>query len=510
MKKMSKKSKKKREKGRIRPPVVAVLGHVDHGKTTLLDKIRKTNVVSTEEGGITQEIGAWRVELGDKKRSITFIDTPGHEAFSKMRERGGRVADMAVLVVAADDGVMPQTVESIKHIKKAGIPFVVAISKMDLEKANADRVRKGFSKHNVLVEEMGGDVVCVEVSAKTGKGIEELLEMIFLVAEMEGLKYEPEKKLEGVVIESEMDKKRGILASVLIKKGVLKQGEEIVVEGKEARVRAMFNDRGERVEEAGPSIPVMILGFKKIPQVGAVVRKKGEEDKLETGERRLEERKERGEFSEEDLLEKLMEKKEKKFKLIVKTDTAGSLEAVIEGLPDKCEVIFKGAGEVVEKDVNLAKASKAIIVGFKVGVNKNAGELARTEGVLIKTYGIIYKLLEEIEEVVRVLEKPVEKEEILGKAEIKADFSNPAHRIAGCKVIEGKIAKTDKIKILRGKKEIGKTNIGSIRKVKEDVDRVDKNDECGIVFDPEVDFRVGDMVVSYRELRKKEKIANLV
>jgi len=502
---MVKRKKGKPEKKKFGPPVVAVLGHVDHGKTSLLDKIRKTDVVSLEEGGVTQKIGAWRVKLEKGDNWITFIDTPGHEAFSKMRARGGKVADMAVLVIAADDSVKPQTVESIKHIIKAKIPFLVAINKIDLAAAKPEKVKKDLVKHDVLVEGMGGDIVCVEVSAKTGQGIKELLEMILLLAQMKDLKYEPEGEFEGVVIESGVDKKRGVMAAVLVKRGTLKIGDEVEVERVKGKIRAMFSEVGKQEKMVGPAVAVEVLGFARVPQIGGVVKKT---ERIKGKKKKDDEVKKIGgeEKKEEDLMVELMIEKKKKLNLIVKADTAGSLEAVIEGLPEKTEVVFGGVGEISEKDIYLAKTSGAVIVGFRVGVNNSAKRLARVEQVTVKTYGIIYKLFEEMEEVIKILEQPEKMEEILGKAEILADFSNPTHRIAGCKIIEGKIAKSDKIRILRKDKEIGKTGVGSLRKVKESVDRVNKGDEFGIVFSSKVDFQVGDMVISYREKRRKDRI----
>ncbi len=463
-----------------RPPIVVVMGHVDHGKTTLLDYIRKTNLAAREAGQITQHIGAYQAALGNKK--ITFIDTPGHEAFEKMRSRGARVADLAVLVVAADDGVMPQTKEAIRHIKEAKIPLIVAVNKTDLPGLNLEKIKKQLVKEDVLLEGYGGDVVSLPVSAKTGKGVKELLEMISLVAEMEKITGDAHGALEAVVIESELDRNRGPVASVLVKNGTIRQGDNIFVENIKGKVRAMINDKGERLKEALPGTPVAILGLEKVPAVGAVLTNVGttkEEaaagsagpTKALTG----------------DLL-----------KIILKADVAGTLEAIIASLPqEKLQIINSGMGDIGEADILLAKTTGAIVIGFNVRLSASAAKLAETENVKVKTYQIIYELLKELKDVMEVLGKPPE-EESLGKAEIIAEFPTEKNKIAGCKVIEGRLALGDKVKILHLEKELGRAMIKSLRKQKEAVPKAELGQECGIILEPQLDFNIGDIVISER------------
>jgi len=496
---MAKKKKKVGEKMEFRPPVVAVLGHVDHGKTSLLDKIRQTDVAGSEHGGITQKTGASKVNVDDKGW-ITFIDTPGHEAFSAMRARGGRVADIVVLVIAANDSVKPQTVESIEHIKKAGIPFIVAINKMDLEGANVDKVKKDLAKHDVLVEGMGGEVVVVEVSAKTGKGVKELLEMILLIAQMEKKKYDPEGELEGVVIESSSDKFKGVVATILVKRGSLRVGDDVEVEGVEGRIKAMVDEKGEREKRVGPAIAVEVLGFSEVPEIGGLVQRKGEKGKrrsfLEVEKVEVEKEGDMG-------VSDFFKTEEKKLKMILKAESVGCLEAVKGGLGERIEVISEGVGEITEKDIAMAKTSGGIVVGFNVKVAKNAEKMAKAEEVVVQTYKIIYKLFEEMEEVVGLLDMPDKVEEELGRAKIVAVFESESKNIAGCKVEEGKVAISDKIKIMRKDEEVARTGLESIRKVKDRTDRVDKGDECGIIFKEDVDFQIGDVVVSYKILKRR-------
>lgn len=479
--------KEKTQTKTLRPPVVAVLGHVDHGKTSLLDKIRKTKVAEKEFGGITQHIGAYQIEF--KGRKITFIDTPGHEAFSKMRSRGAQATDIALLVVAADDGVMPQTKESIAHIKAAKVPLIVAINKIDLASADVQKVKQQLAQNEVMVEEYGGDVVSVPLSAKTGEGIDELLEMINLVADMQELKADLETEAEGVIIESRLDRFKGPVASVLVKKGILRVGDHLVVGEIGGKVKLMINDSGQPIKEALPSTPVEILGLEKVPRVGDVFRKT---QLLPTKAEKLSPEKRKFEFKVE----------EKQFRLILKTDAEGSLESIvaaIEKIPTDLEIkfILKETGDINESDVLLASSAKAILVGFNVKVSPNASRLAQEEKVLVRVYNIIYELLDELKEVIEG-KVEINKEEIIGKAKIIALFGGGEGRIAGCRILEGAVSVGDKVRIIRGENEIGKAKVKSLRKVKEFINRVKASEECGMMLDPGIDFSVGDIIESYR------------
>jgi len=480
---------------------VAVLGHIDHGKTTLLDKIRQTNIVATEAGGITQHIGAYQVsvkesppkagpplaEKGQGIKKITFIDTPGHAAFSQMRSRGAKVADLVVLVVAADEGFKLQTGESLKHIKAAKTPYLVAINKIDLPNIDIKKVKKELAKNGIVVESERGKIVAVPVSAKTGKGTDELLEMILLLAEMAELKGSPQRELEAVVIESRLDRARGPLATILIRDGSLKVGDQIRIETVGAKIRAMFDETGRKVEVAGPSKPVEILGFEEVPAIGGMVeRTNGKPATLKT---RKEKKK---------VIDTTEDTEEKKLKIILKTDVAGTLEAILTSLPENLKVIYSGVGNVTESDVLLASATVAEVIGFRVKIPGGVKKLAQVEKVKIKTYQVIYELLEEIEEGVLKMMEPTIDEEILGLAEIIAEFEAKKQRIAGCKVYEGRIAKKDKLHLKRGEEIVGNCRIKSMRRGKEDISRAKKGDEFGAILDPSLDFTIGDVLVSYR------------
>ena len=458
------------------------MGHIDHGKTTLLDKIRKTHLVDKEFGGITQHIGAYQIEHQDKQ--ITFIDTPGHVAFSKMRARGAEVTDLVVLVIAADDGVMPQTKESLKHVRSAKVPFLVAINKMDLPQANPKMVKEQLQKEGVLVEGLGGDVVCVEISAKTGKGIDELLEMILLSAEMEELKADPNGPLEAVIIESKLDSRRGPLSTVLVKSGTLRIGEEIRVEDSLGKVKAMFNENGKRVKVAGPSKPVEVLGFKEVPKVGsAVVRMDGKPAITEGTEVRKK-------------TVDITEDTEKKLKIVLKSDVQGTLEAIVGNLPGEVQVIFQAVGDVNESDVLLAATTGAEIIGFNVRITSAIKKLAKTEKVKTKSYNVIYELLDDIKKQVT---KPEISEEILGEAEIIAEFEIKKERIAGCRVKKGKIGKTDKLRLKRGEEIIGDLKIKSMKRKKEDITEAKTGTEFGAVFISPLDFKIGDVIIAHKK-----------
>ncbi|MBI4036448.1 translation initiation factor IF-2 [Candidatus Daviesbacteria bacterium] len=477
-----------------RPPIVTILGHVDHGKTTLLDFIRKSSVAAKEHGGITQHIGAYQVEHDGKL--ITFIDTPGHAAFEKMRSRGAKVADIAVLVVAVDDGVMPQTIEAIKHIQEAKVPMIVAINKTDLPginvKVQLEKIKKQLSDQKVLAEEYGGDVPIISLSAKTGEGVDKLLEMISLLAELHELKSESDIAPSGVVIEANLDKSRGPLATLLIRNGTLKKGIQIIVGGVKGKIKGMFDFNGKSIEAAGPSTPVEVLGLESVPGVGATL---GQEMEQES----------RMKQQELSLLEKLKAGESKTLKVIIKADKQGSLEAIVHSL-DKInknakliEVISSGTGDILEGDVKLASSVGAIIIGFNVKVVPTAVKMAETEHVLIRTYNIIYELLSELEDVLEGMFKVGQVEEILGKANIIAEFPfGKSERVLGCRVIEGVISKGSKIRVKRDEEVVGESKLKSLRVVKDEVQKAEKGQDCGMLFDPAIDFQIGDTVESFR------------
>jgi len=473
-------------------PVVTIMGHVDHGKTTLLDYIRKSKIAEKEYGGITQHISAYQIEY--KGKPITFIDTPGHEAFSAMRARGANVTDIAILVVAADDGVMPQTKESIAHIKAANIPMIVAINKIDVPGANIDRVKKGLAENNVLVEDYGGDVVAVEVSAKTGQGVDELLEMVNLVAEIAELKDKSSEPFEAVVIESSLDKFRGPLASIIIKKGRLKIGDEVESQSCTGKIKAMFDSNGKQVKQAVVSQPVEILGLTKVPTVGEILRLKGQIEKETTT-------KEKTSLKQTRLsrLNVLGKPEVTEINLIIKADVAGSLEAIINSLlklgdeNHKVNIVHKETGEINESDVLLAASTKSIILGFNVKVSKRAEVLAEEEKVLIRSFKVIYELLDELKE---GLEHLVEskKDKILGKGEVIAEFNTSFGRIAGIRVVEGRLSKNDRVKIFRNGEEIFTTRIKSLRHKQEEINTAKEKEECGVLLEKSENFAAGDII----------------
>ncbi|MBI2599703.1 translation initiation factor IF-2 [Candidatus Daviesbacteria bacterium] len=475
-----------------RSPIVTILGHVDHGKTTLLDFIRKSNVAAREHGGITQHIGAYQITHDNKL--ITFIDTPGHAAFEKMRSRGARVADIAILVVAIDDGIMPQTVEAINHIQGAKVPMIVAINKIDLPGVNAkvqmEKIKKQLSDKGILIEEYGGDVPIVPISAKTGEGVDKLLEIIQLVSELHELKGNPNIEPVGVVIESTLDKFKGPIATILVRNGTLKKGDQIALAGVKSKVRGLFDFNGRVLNEAGPSTPVEVLGLEQVPPVGAVL---GEEPEAKKADRV------------QSLVNRLKHGETKTLKAIIKADKQGSLEAIQASL-DKFNIekkvvdyIFTGIGDIGEENIKLAATVGAIVIGFNVKVAPTAQKLAENEHVLIRTYNIIYELLEDVEEVVNTLLEVGQLEEVLGKAEILAEFPHGKNeKIAGCRMEEGIIAKGQKLRVVRDGENVGETKLKSLKKVKEEVNKVEKGNDCGMLFDPPIDFAVGDKVESFR------------
>ncbi len=467
-----------------KPPVVTIMGHVDHGKTSLLDYIRKTKLVAKEFGEITQATSAYQIKFKGEK--ITFIDTPGHAAFSKMRGRGARVADIVVLVVSATDGVMPQTKESLKIIKEAKVPFVVAINKIDLPEASVDKVKAQLAENEVFVEGYGGNVVAVPISAKTGEGVDQLLEMILLTAELEGLKADPEGKLEAEIIESKADKFCGPVASLIIKNGNLKRGDQILADGIFGKVKMLKDEWGRLVEVAYPGDPVLILGFSSLPQVGSIV---VPADSLSSAAplppiKRLSSAREPGE-------------EEARLKIILKADVLGSLEALSNCLPAEVQVMEKGVGEISESDVLLAKTMGVDIYAFNLSPDSNIQKLAETEKVEIKTFRIIYDLLKEIEErILKILEPTIDRK-ILGRAEIIAIFEMKGEKIAGSRVLEGKINKNQPVILERDGKILAETKIGSLKQQKQDINEATPGMEFGAVFSAKVDFKVGDVILSY-------------
>ena len=505
--KTSQSAKVKSLSSQSRPPVVTVLGHIDHGKTTLLDFIRKENIAQKEAGGITQHIGAYQasVKIGKEEKLITFIDTPGHEAFFQMRSRGANVADIAILVISAKDGVMPQTKESIAYIKKAKIPLLVAINKIDVFSNKSERkvavikIEKQLKKLDIVVEKEGGEVVCVLISAKTGENVEDLLEMLVLLFEMKGAKAEKDAPFQGVVIDSHVDRQKGILATVLVREGNLKIRDEIQTGNVQGKVKALFDEYGKQVKVAGSSKPVQVLGFVKAPSTGSIVRTQTRLDL--TDKARQETQKGDAEDTERKTSKKTLKKglipgeKGDRLKVILKTDTLGTKEAILAAFDEKIEVVSSGIGDISESDVFLAKTSETPILGFKVNILPEIKKLAQNEEVKIKTYQIIYRLLEEIDEIMKFL-KEGKKEKLLGKGEIIAQFEMKKNKIAGVRILEGRMARGDKIKVLRGEEEVGQGRITTLRQGKDDVTKVEMGEECGIGFSKKLDFKVEDVVKS--------------
>lgn len=466
-------------------PVVSVLGHVDHGKTTLLDAIRKSNVAGREHGGITQKIGASSIEINHdgKNRKITFVDTPGHETFANMRSRGAQVADIAILVVSAVDGVMPQTKESIQLILAAGIPYIVAFTKSDLPDKNIDKIKQQLSQSNVLVEGYGGDVPTIEVSAKTNTNVKELLDLVLLLFEMrEGSGAHPtvEGPLKAVVIESRLDPKVGAKASVVVKNGTLKVKDEIVAENVTGKVRALISDTGENVQEVHAGDAAEILGFEKVPPVGSVVKRKGEAEPIQA----------------ESQASGSTAVREGSLALMLCADTQGALEAIIAAIPEGIQVMRQKTGEISEADVLYAKSVGAIILSFNIKIRPDIINLARTEKVLVKNYTIIYELLDELKDVMEG-KRLAEMEQIYGVAQIQATFPFDKSTVLGLKVIDGRVAKGDKIRVMRDEEAIGESHIVSVRQGKESTSKVEAPQECGILISPLLDFQVGDVILSH-------------
>ncbi len=501
---------------RPRAPVVTIMGHVDHGKTSLLDYIRKSNIIAGEFGGITQHIGAYEVLL--PKGRITFLDTPGHEAFTAMRARGAQVTDIVVLVIAADDAVMPQTVEAVDHAKAAGVPILVAINKMDLPNADPEPIKHQISKYGLVPEEWGGKTVVCEISAKTGKGVDHLLEMILLQAEMLELKADPYKNATGIVIESRLDRGRGPIATVLIQKGTLKIGDIFVTGSHYGRVRAMLDERGNYLKEAGPSTPVQVLGSSGVPQAGdSFMVTETEQEAREISNRRARLKREQEYRSLEraalgSIYDQIAEGKAKELKLIIKGDVDGSVEALsdtLERIPAqevKLRVIHTGVGAINESDVLLAIASKGVIIGFHVHPDFRAREIAQREKVVIKLYDIIYDAEKEIKNLLEGLLEPEKQEQISGVSEVRNVFKiSKVGQVAGVYVQSGSIKRADRVRIIRDGKGIYEGNISSLKRFKEDVKEVSTGFECGIRIENFNDLKVGDVLEAYQitELARK-------
>jgi translation initiation factor IF-2 len=491
-----------------RPPVVTIMGHVDHGKTTLLDQIRNSNVTAGEAGGITQHIGAYQVEVNGKK--ITFLDTPGHAAFTTMRARGAQVTDITILVVAADDGVMPQTIEAVNHAKAANVPIIVAVNKMDKPSANPDRVKQQLMEHGLVPEEWGGDTVFVPVSALTGDGIDDLLEMVLLVAEVQELKANPNKRARGVVIEAELDKGRGAVATVLVQNGTLKVGDGVVAGNYFGKIRAMINDRGRRIKSASPSTPVEILGLPDVPSPGDQFmvfedEKKGRaiaEKRMQ--KQREEERGVSSRVSLDDLFKQIKQGEVKDLNIIIKADVQGSAEALkgalekidVEGV--RVKIIHSGVGAITESDIILASASNAIVIGFNVRPEPNARSTAEQEKVDIRLHRVIYNVIEEIEAAMKGMLDPEFEEKVVGTAEVRQIFKvSKVGTIAGCYVTEGKIVRDGNVRLIRDGVVIHEGKLDTLKRFKDDVKEVAQGYECGLTLQNYNDIKEGDIIEVY-------------
>lgn len=497
-----------------RAPVVSVMGHVDHGKTSILDAIKNTRVTSGEAGGITQHIGAYSVDVDDK--SITFLDTPGHEAFTEMRMRGAQSTDIAILVVAADDGVMPQTVEAINHAKAADIPIVVAVNKVDKDQSDPNRVKQELMEHGLVSEEWGGDTITVNVSAKTGYGIDELLEMVLLVAEMRELKANPNRDAVGLIIEAQLDKARGPVATVLVQKGTLHAGDNVLTGSSSGRIRAMFDSKGNSIKEAGPSVPVQILGLSDVAEAGDKLFAVADEKTARAYAERAEEQKREERLmakgaSLEDLSGEAAEGELKELNIIVKTDVRGTVDAMSQSLLKlsndevKVSVVAGAVGGITESDVLLAQASNAIIIGFNVRPTQGAMERAKDNNIEIRTYSVIYEAIEEVESAIKGMLDPEFVEEVLGRAEVRDTFKVPSvGTIAGVMVTNGSVPRRAKIRLLRDNVVIFDGDISSMKRFKDDAKELANGYEGGIGLNRFNDIKVGDVMEAY-ELVEKER-----
>ena len=494
------------EKRVPRPPVITVMGHVDHGKTSLLDAIRKTNVTSREAGGITQHIGAYKVNYQGKQ--IVFLDTPGHEAFTAMRARGAQVTDVAILVVAADDGVMPQTIEAINHAKAAKVPIIVAINKIDRPGANPNHVKQQLAEHELIPEDWGGDTIMVPVSAHQKTGISDLLEMILLVAEMQELKANPNLPAHGTIIEAQLDKGRGPVATVLVQRGTLHIGDTIIAGTSYGKVRAMINDRGEKVKKALPSTPVEVLGLNDVPAAGDILDSTDEKTARGVAEKRIAKKKEEeiklnSKVSLDDLFQRIKEGEIKELNIVVKADVQGTIEALKASLEKikndevKVAVVHAGVGAITESDVMLASAANALIIGFNVRPDANARKAAETEKVDVRTYRVIYDALNDVEAAIKGMLAPKFKEVIQGRVEIRQLITISKLKIAGCYVVEGKVTNSSKVRVVRDGIVVHEGVIESLRRFKDDVKEVAQGFECGITLEKFSDLKEGDIFEVY-------------
>ena len=501
-------SEDKEEDLEVRPPVVVVMGHVDHGKTSLLDTIRKTNVIGGEAGGITQAIGAYKVKVND--REITFLDTPGHEAFTAMRARGAQITDIAILVVAANDGIMPQTVEAINHAKSAGIPIIVAINKIDLPDANVDKVKQELMKYELVPEEWGGDTICVPISAKNNTNIDQLLEMVLLEADVLELKANPHKQSKGVVIEARLDKSKGAIATMLVQRGTLDVGDTIIVGSSIGRIRAMANENGKRVKSAGPSTPVEIMGLTEVPEAGDIFYEvKDEKTAKHLIEKRKREAREHSinngtKVTLDNLFSQMEEGNLKTLNLIVKADVQGSVEAIKQSMEKlqneevRVKVIHAAAGAVNESDVTLAKVSNAIIIAFNVRPNQTAKDMADKEEVEIKQYSVIYQAIEEVEAAMKGMLDPKYEEKVIGTAEVRQTFKiSNVGTIAGAYVLTGKVERNAGVRIIRENVVVHEGKLATLKRFKDDAKEVSKGFECGIQIENYNDIKEGDIIEAY-------------
>ena len=506
----------KEEELEFRPPVVTVMGHVDHGKTTLLDAIRKTSVTEEEAGGITQHIGAYQVDVDGEK--VTFLDTPGHEAFTSMRARGAQATDVAIIIVAADDGVMPQTVEAINHAQAAEVPIIVAVNKIDKPNAQPEKVKQELTEHGLVVEEWGGDTIAVPISALQQQNLDELLEMVLLTAEMEELKANPNRPANGVIVEAELDRGRGPVATVLVKNGTLEVGDHIVVGSAHGRVRAMIDDHGQRVESVGPATPVEVLGLSDVPSAGDVLEVLPDSSETrEVAEEREEEKRakelvdHKTAVNLDDLFEKIQQGEIKDLNIVIKADVQGSIEALKESLLElsteevQVNVVHGGVGGITETDVMLASASNAIIIGFNVRPGTNARKIAEKENIDIRTYRVIYRAIEDVRKAMEGLLEPDYKEVVIGEVEVRDVFKVPdVGMIAGAYVKNGEVKRDAELRLLRDGKIIHEGKISSLKRFKNDVKEVKEGYECGIGIEDYNDLKVGDImeVYEYEEVKR--------
>ncbi len=480
-----------------RPPVITIMGHVDHGKTTLLDYIRHTNVTAREAGGITQHIGAYNINY--KGTPLTFIDTPGHAAFNKMRERGSQITDLVILVVAANDGVKPQTIESIRHIKKSNVPVIVAVNKMDLPDVNPDIAKSQLAEHDIVVSEYGGDVETVEISALKGTGVDKLLETIILMADILDLSTDDQAPLEAVVVESSKDARRGTMATVIVQQGTLSVRTDIYTDSAEGRVKLLTNEQGEQLTDVKPGYPAEIIGFKDVPTVGSMVRdhsaEYAQEEVLETAD----EPEVAVEAEEADMWADLDFEEKPKLNLLIKADTEGTLEAIMQTIDDESSAVIDfGVGTVTERDIEMAKASKSLLIAFHLKVPNKLIRLAKKEGVKIREYKIIYKLIEDLQKQQLKLLEPTIDEVVHGEIEILQIFEMRGERIAGCRVKTGELKKRDLLHLKRGDEIIADPKIKSMLHGKEEIDSVKAKSEFGCTFhQKKLDFQVGDMLIAY-------------